>query len=137
MTEYELIDMLTETRTLFWSQLQFWSGVSFSYLVLSYVAGKHLNLLSVIVLTVLYVAFSIQTLLLFFDTWSMTKDYITDLELLFSEKESISNAAENWIGRSKDITIRAMATGIALYGTFFVSLLYLPVVYYRNGRNAN
>ena len=135
MTEYELVDILMETRALFWSQLQFWTGVSFSYLAVSYMAGKHLNLLSVIVLTILYAAFTIQTVQLFFDTWSMSSDYIDDLEALSKQSGSMSKAAENWITRSKDQTIRSIATSVAFYGTFIVSLVYLPLVFYKSSRS--
>ena len=36
MSEYEIVDMLMESKALFWSQLQFWAGFSFSYLVGEY-----------------------------------------------------------------------------------------------------
>jgi hypothetical protein len=60
MTEYEILYLLSETFDRVWELIQYWSSVSFGYLILAYVAAPRLNLILIVVLSILYAAFSVQ-----------------------------------------------------------------------------
>ena len=60
MTEHELMYLMSETANRNWEIWQYWTGVSFGYLILGYVAARHLNWLLIFLVSSLYTLFSVM-----------------------------------------------------------------------------
>ena len=132
MTEYEILYLLSETYDRVWALIQFWSSVSFGYMILAYVAAPRLNLLIVLVLSILYIAFSMQ----------MFELLVTHNGFSLAYEESLSDLSKT-VGLKNPAAIYAvehdpniLGATVSLFGTFFAALLYLPYSYYR-GKNGN
>lgn len=57
--ELQLIYQYTETASCVWSILAFWTSISFGLMAASYVAAKRLHTLIVVMITILYVSFTV------------------------------------------------------------------------------
>ena len=133
MIEYDTMYLVTETLDQTWSHLQFWSSVSFGYLVLSHAAGKSLNIPIIVVISVLYIAFTFQTLETLTIYGDLIAGYREDLVTLQGSKGLHSEAAKVWVENSRTGSA-TLAMTIALFGTFLAAIFYLPYCYYRGTR---
>jgi hypothetical protein len=130
MTEYEAMYLLTETFDRIWSHIQFWSSVSFGYLILAHVAAHRLNLLLISILTILYIAFSIHMLDVMRLSSAYVIGYTETLRQLADTAGLNTPAARVAISEQRSV----WAGGIAMLGTFIVTVVYLPYNYYRQRR---
>ena len=132
MTEYEILYLLSETYDRVWELIQYWTSVSFGYLILAHVAAPRLNLVIVAVLSILYVAFSVQMMGLLLTHNGFALGYVESLNEL-SRTVGLESPAAVHAVEYKPSFIGAI---ISLYGTFFAALCYLPYSYHR-GKNAS
>jgi len=133
MIENDTMYLVTETLDQTWSHLQFWSSVSFGYLVLSHVTGKNLNTPIIVILSALYVAFTFQTVESLVLYGELLAGYRLDLIALREIEGLHSEAAKVWASRS-GAGNDTLSMTIALFGTFLAALFYLPYCYYRGSR---
>ena len=132
MSEYEIMYLLSESINRMWEVLQFWSGVSFGYMALSYVAARHLNIYLVAFLSILYVAFTLNMLGIMQLNRTVELGYITDLQAL-AEIGSLQSQA-SIIFLKEEANINVIPAMVAVYGTFVGALFYLPYNYYFSKR---
>ena len=132
MTEYEILYLLSETYDRVWELIQYWSSVSFGYLILAHVAAPRLNLIIIAVLSILYVAFSVQMSGLLLAHNGFILAYTESLNEL-SKTVGLENPAAIHAVEYQPSFIGAI---VSLYGTFLAALCYLPYSYHR-GKNAN
>ena len=132
MTEYEILYLLSETFDRVWELVQFWSSVSFGYLILAHVAAPRLNLIIIAVLSILYVAFSMQMFQLLLTHNGFVIAYTESLNEL-SETVGLNNPASV---HAVEYKFSILGATISLFGTFLAALFYLPYSYHRE-KNAN
>jgi hypothetical protein len=131
MTEYEIWELYNNSMEGLWSLLQFWSSVSFGYLALGVIAVSRLNILSVLVLSVLYIAFSIQIFEAVGVVHGETGAHVESMKLLSETIGLQTPSAIQMI--TADISGSYMGP-IAIFGTFIVAILSLPYQYWRSQR---
>ena len=135
MNEYEILTLHGELLEVFWSGAQFYSSVSFGYIILSYVAVDRLNWKLIIALSAMYVSFAAWMIYAFTTTSFQIMAHKEDLMELHKAGALESRAAisllEIW-----NPTIAFVSTTFAVWGIFFSALLYLPYNYHRH-KNAN
>lgn len=132
MTEYEILYLMSEAFDRIWALIQFWSSVSFGYLVLAHVAAPRLNVMIVLVLSLLYIAFSAQMLELLITHTGYVGGYLQEIKELSETVGLESQAAVH----ANEYKPQFLGATISLFGTFTAALLYLPYCYYRS-KNAN
>ena len=131
MTEHELMYLMSETANRNWEIWQYWTGVSFGYLILGYVAAKHLNWLLIFLVSCVYTLFSI----IMFQTVGHNAEIVfgiaDELRKLQESGIELTAPAARWLaGFSEDGTISITV----LLATYLAALLYLPYNYIRSGR---
>ena len=131
MTEYEIWELYNNSMEGLWNLLQFWSSVSFGYLALGVIAVKRLNILSVLVLSVLYIAFSMQILEALGVVHGEAGAHVASMKLLAETIGLQTPSAMQMI--TVDIS-GSYAGPIAIFGTFMVALLSLPYQYWKSRR---
>lgn len=132
MTEYEILYLMSEVFDRIWALIQFWSSVSFGYLVLAHVAARRLNVMIVLVLSLLYIAFSAQMLELLITHSRYVSGYQQELQELSETVGLDSQAAVH----ANEYSPQYWGATVSLFGTFLAALMYLPYCYYTS-RNAN
>lgn len=131
MTEHELMYLMSETANRNWEMWQYWTGVSFGYLILGYVAAKHLNWFLIFFVSTLYTLFSIfllDHLGLNAEILFGTADELRKLQL--SGVELTAPTARWLAGHSED----GMLPISLLLVTYLAALLYLPYNHIKSGR---
>jgi hypothetical protein len=132
MTEYEISYLLTESLGVLWSSVQFWSGVTFGYMALSYIAAKHLNVLSISIVTVLYCLFSYVMLTVLQAMGHVVVGHLADLQALQDTGGLKTQAARNHIEAGGFMNEKIFVATII--GTFAASVLYMPYNYFVSRR---
>ena len=135
MNEYEILTLHGEMDEAFWTAAQFYSSVSFGYIILSSVAVDRLNWKLIIALSALYVAFAIWMIYGLTTVGFQVIAHKEDLMELHKagalESRAAISVVETWSPR-----VAFVSTTFAVWGIFFSALLYLPYSYYRH-KNAN
>ena len=131
MTEYEIWELYNNSMEGLWNLLQFWSSVSFGYLALGIIAVNRLNILSVLVFSVLYIAFSMQIFEALGVVHGEAGAHVESMKLL---SETIGLQTPSAI-QMITVDISGSYTGpIAIFGTFIVAILSLPYQYWKSQR---
>ena len=131
MTEYEIWELYNNSMGGLWDLVQFWSSVSFGYLALGVIAVNRLNILSVLVLSVLYIAFSMQIFEALGVVHGEALAHVESMKLL---SETIGLQTPSAI-QMITVDISGSYTGpIAIFGTFIVAILSLPYQYWKSLR---
>ena len=127
MTEYEISYLLTESLGVLWNTVQFWSGVTFGYMALSYIAAKHLNVLSIFILTVLYCLYSSIMLTVVQALGHVVVGHLADLQALQDTVGLKTQAARNHLEAGGFLSENLFAATVI--GTFAAAVLYMPYNY--------
>jgi len=131
MTEYEIWELYNNSMEGLWNLLQFFSSVSFGYLALGVIAIKRMNILSVLVLSGLYIAFTMQILEALGIVHGEASAHVESMKLL---SETIGLQTPSSIQMSTVDLSEGYAGPIAIFGTFIVAILSLPYQYWRSQR---
>ena len=131
MTEYEILDIYSSSMEGLWGLLQFWASVSFGYLALGVLAVKRLNILSVLVLSVLYIAFSMQMFDALGVVYYEAGAHVESMKLLSETKGLQTPSAIHIVTVD---TSGSYSGPIAIFGTFIVAFLSLPYQYWKSQR---
>jgi hypothetical protein len=132
LTEYDLLYLIHEKTAIFWSVFQFWSGVTFAYLAVSYFAARNLNIPIIICLSVIFSAMFFHVMQLSDHNSDMISSLNTDLEKLVELSGSASAAAREQIKAHSKLHFAPII--IVLFGSYIGGLLYLPFNYFRSKR---
>ena len=132
MTEYDILYLIHEKKSIFWSIFQFWSGVAFSYVAVAYFAARNLNIPIIICLSIFFSAMFFHVIQLSGQNSEMISSLTTDLEKLVELSGSASAAAREQIRAHSELNF--VPTIIAIYGSYLGALLYLPYSYFRSKR---
>ena len=131
MTEHELMYLMSETANRNWEIWQYWTGVSFGYLILGYVAAKHLNWLLIFLVSLLYTLFSIMMFQTVGHNAEIVFGIADELRKLQAGGIELTAPAARWLdGLSEDGRLSIAV----LLATYLAALLYLPYNYIRSGR---
>jgi hypothetical protein len=131
MTEYELMYLMSETANRNWEMWQYWTGVSFGYLILGYVAAKHLNWLLIFFVSALYTLFSIFLFQVLGHNAEILFGTADELRKLQSSGVELTAPAARWLaGHSED----SMLPVAVLLVTYLAALLYLPYNHIKSDR---
>ena len=131
MTEYEIWELYNNSMEALWNLLQFFSSVSFGYLALGVIAVNRLNILSVLVLSVLYVAFSMQIFEALGIVHGEAGAHVESMKLL---SETIGLQTPSAIQMSTVDLSDGYTGPIAIFGIFIVAILSLPYQYWKSSR---
>lgn len=127
MSEYEIMYLLSETLNRIWEGVMFWVGVSFAYLAASHKIGGTLNWPKVTLLSLLYLAFTVEMFEIMKMGAVLQSGYIADLRGLDTVK---SIATEHYLiadSERWDSYVRL----VCLFGMAFAALFYLPLNHYH------
>jgi hypothetical protein len=131
MTESELMYLMSETANRNWQIWQYWTGVSFGYLVLGYVAAKHLNWMLIFFASALYTLFSIFMWQVLGHNAEIVFGTADELRKLQGSGTELTAPTVRWLaGHSEDGLIPVAV----LLVTYFSALIYLPYNYIKAGR---
>lgn len=131
MTEHELMYLMSETANRNWQIWQYWTGVSFGYLILGYVAAKHLNWLLIFLVSSLYTLFSIMMFQTVGHNAEIVFGIADELRKLQAGGIELTAPAARWLdGLSEDGRLSITV----LLATYLAALLYLPYNYIKAGR---
>ena len=129
MTEQDLLAAAARRADINWEIFQFWSSVSFAYIGLAFFGARHVNWPIVGFLSVLYTAVSLAVVELASNNLVVLQAYTDDLAALASQGKTVTTATQAWLESSANTNPVPLA--IALIGTFFGALGYLPYNYWR------
>jgi len=136
MTEYDILYLYGERFNSLWGIIQFWSSVSFGYLALGIVVVKRLNIVTIVVLSVLYLAFSLHVLGALESVYSEIQSFQIAMSELKASLGNLSTAG-NAIIIDSGSKFESFAARAAFYGTFLVSIVSLPYQYYKTNKKSN
>lgn len=111
------------------SMLQWWAGVSFGLIAVSYFAAKRINLFFVIVLLSLYILFSIGLV----NTLVAIQGWQAALMADFAALESTSNFGAVFMSSTAGSPFRS-AFALAVLGTFLGCIAYVVYAYMHSRR---
>ncbi len=132
MTEHDLMYLMSEAANRNWEIWQYWTGVSFGYLVLGYAVAKHLTWPLILIVSVLYTLFSIFMLQVMGHNAEIVFGVADELRKLQASSE-LSAPTSRWLaGHSED----GVFPTTVLLVTYFAALLYLPYNYINSGRES-
>ena len=131
MTEHELMHLMSETANRNWEIWQYWTGVSFGYLILGYVAARHLNWLLIFLVSSLYTLFSVMM----FQTVGHNAEIIfgvaDELRKLQAGGVELTAPTARWLA---SLSVDGRLAIAVLLATYSAALLYLPYNVIRSGR---
>lgn len=131
MNEYELLYLIHEKTSTFWSLFQFWAGVTFAYIATTHFAAKHLNAFIIIFLSIIYSCMFFHVLQLMGENTALITALIEDLRNLVASSESLTGTAKIQLERSDALIFWPII--IAIFGSFIGSLIYLPYMRFWSG----
>ena len=123
MTETELIIAWSEVSGHLWTVLQFWASISFGMIAVAHFASEQLNRLLVVLLTVLYVLFSLYC----------AGFYISDVELLMALYEEAQLSLEERNGKGVFLSAFVHYPPVklsALFGVVGFPTIFLGSIFY-------
>lgn len=124
MSEYELIYLSSEYLNRTWSLLQFWASISFGLIAVAYFASKHLHLVMVITLTILYLAFTTFISSIIGLNEHIVAGFFEDLAALNSLSQGATHLFEAAPGPMMKVSIIVVYFGTGLGVLFFLWYSY-------------
>lgn len=124
MTEYEISFLISEYVNRQWGVMQFWASVSFGLMAVSHISAKHLNMMMVVVISILYVMFSLFVLNILKMSGAVVGGYIADLQAL-ATTESLRTLGADMVIKTRPNSGQMMVIMFTYFGTFSTSLLFL------------
>lgn len=133
MTEFDVLYLLQEKMSTFWSVFQFWSGVTFAYVAVSHFAARNLNHPIIIFLSIIYSAMFFHVLQLIARYHFSVEGLIVDLENISASAQQVSNATMAELERSQSMS--SIPVIIAIFGSYLGAVIYLPYKKYGRSRS--
>jgi hypothetical protein len=131
MPDFQLFELMDIALDRAWSHLQWWGGISFGLIALTNFAAKKLNLIQVIVLAVLYTAFSWYSWLNLTLEVAVFGSFAQELEARALSGELSPGA----VGALTAYTSTAPSAPLPLYvstiGTYLATLAFLVSTYIK------
>ncbi len=134
MTEYELLYLFGESVDRQWMLLNIWVGISFTYMALANIGSVRFSLVQVVVLSLLYVGFTIFTARMAGTNFSAMQGFHADLRAMQAE-EILSTGAVAWLAaRESARELNGYLFVFCTLCTFFSGATYLPYCYWSTKR---
>ncbi len=130
MNEYELAYLLSEAAGRIWTLINLWAGITLGYLAIANFGVERLTLAKVLVLSLLYVSFTLTILEYFVLNASVMAGYHSDLRELGANIELSSGTMAWLVAREESASSGHMMTFSVLV-TFLVAVFYLPYSYWK------
>ncbi len=129
MTEYEIIYLISQHTDRVWNIMQFWSSISFGLIIVAYIAAAKLNWPIIVIITCIYIVFSLFILNMLKINGGMSDSYIMDLQHIIDTGKILSNGAQSLIDvNSQDNKLVLIISAFA--GTFFSAIFFLWYSYF-------
>lgn len=128
MDEFQLIETYREGFAVAWAQLQWWASVSFGLLAMASFGRKHLSLAVTNGLSILYLLFSVFSLLNVYLVLVPTATAAADL----SQLEGVSNVGASVFNNKTIGQSNALIAMVCFVATFCGTLTYLWHSYRKN-----
>jgi len=135
MSEAEIAYQLSEIFNRVWSMQQWWASISFGLIVLAHVASEKLNALLMIIVIILYSAFTFFVFHMLGRNWESVTGYITDLQLLEDSGQKLGEGTLALMQPQSEVANVLII--VALYGTYVGCNAYLLYKYFSRRRSAN
>ncbi|MEZ5572278.1 MAG: hypothetical protein R3E64_09655 [Halioglobus sp.] len=134
MTEYELVYLLSEMLNRMWFLMQVWMGVAFAYMALAHFYGHTLNGITVAILTVAFLTFSLSILAMMNLNLASANGYDSDLRQIM-EIGSLSAGTIAFLEQREQVKfIFGPLFGISLLLTLLCATFYMPYKCYMGTR---
>ena len=131
MTEYEIAYFISEHVNRIWDVMQYWSSISFGLIALCHVAAKRITLPICIILSILYISFSIFSFNIQVMNDFITHQYMDDLRALLTQGNLATAGAQALIN-TDPTELQMLAIRFVSIGTFISSLFFLWYSYFSN-----
>ena len=125
MTEADLVNFIFAIYDRYWSMAQWWVSITFGLIIVAHFAASKLNLYLVILLILLYTAFTGWLGMFYIYNMDIVGGYLTDLRSM----ENISNRGTLALMRSEAIPLGALFQNISVMVMYFGSVSYLIYAY--------
>ncbi len=129
MTEFEIILLINENANRLWTIMQFWASVSFGLIIVAHIAVKKLHLAMVLVLSFLYIGFSLFALSMLKLISGVSDGYLMDLEVIVQSGKDLSHAGKILVSNNVDGGTLLLIT-MTFLGTFLSSITFLWYSYF-------
>jgi len=129
MTEYEIVYLISQHTDRVWNIMQFWSSISFGLIIVAYIAAAKLNWPIMLIITGIYVIFSLFVLNMLKINGGMNDSYIMDLQNILNMGKSLSYGAQNLISLHKQDNKLVLIIS-AFTGTFISAIFFLWYSYF-------
>ena len=130
MSEFELVYQLALADEANATAIQWWAGLSFGLVGLAHFGQKRLSLLVVVLLIVIYVAFTINIYYQWFITLDVRDGVLSELALLPVDEIAASTAI--LIANREVVPWMYVTYGATIWGPFFGAIWYLIFCYRRS-----
>lgn len=134
VTEYEIVYLTSEYINRTWSVMQFWASVSFGLIALSHLGQRHLNFFATLIVSVLYLGFTLFVMNILRINGVVVSGFLNDLEALKGEDGSMGAGALA-IMETAPGTLELAAIVTTFWGLFVGSLIFLWVSYIHFRKN--
>ena len=131
MTEYEIADLMIEHVNRIWDVMQFWASISFGLIALCHVAAKRLTVTICLILSMLYISFSIFSFNIQVMNDIIINSYMNDLSILLAQEKLSTTGAQALIN-TDPTELEMLAIRFVSIGTFLSSLFFLWYSYFKN-----
>ncbi|NCF17231.1 MAG: hypothetical protein GWP63_03255 [Haliea sp.] len=127
MTEADLLEHLLSNGDLLWSQMQYWTSVSFGVLIAAHLAAKRLSWIILIGFVVLYTIFSSYIGQLVKLNLETIKGIGADLNLLAESGVALSNTSLSFLEHFpllNETVVGQLVRSILGYGLLIITIGY-------------
>ncbi|MCP8899581.1 hypothetical protein [Gilvimarinus xylanilyticus] len=95
MTEFEISYLTSEALDRMWDIMQFWVSITFGLIAMSHIARRHLNVILVAAVSLLYLLFSLFVFRVIYFNLKVMQGHLLDLRAL--GKDKLSTAQQYFI----------------------------------------
>ena len=134
MPDLLIVEQLRLALSQAYSLMQWWASVSFGLLAVAHFGKDQLNRVFVVILSLLYAAFTLYTLVNIGSFFREFGGYRADLRVI-AETGEISAGALAWITPTRMGALLIPSFAICTLGIFFGVLFYLVYSYRRERRS--
>lgn len=131
MTEYEIAALISEHVDRIWDVMQYWSSISFGLIALCHVAEKKITLPVCIILSILYITFSMFSYNIQALNDTIINSYMNDLSVLLAQEKLMTTGAQAII-TTDPTELQMLTIRFVSIGTFISSLFFLWYSYFKN-----
>ena len=124
MGEYEIAYLLSEHINRMWEVIQFWTSVSFGLIALSHLGAQRLNLGIVLIISFLYLMFSLYAVNIIAMNEAIVAGFMQDIENLIAQ-EALSSDGILAVHEAKPSTFENLIIRLTSIGTFISAMAFL------------